>query len=158
MNLSKTLSMPFYQTEGSAAVDLMACFDCGEKILKYCENHNEDFYPEVDQEVYIMPMDRVLIPTGLRMALPKGYKFNIQSRSGLQLKNGLIALQGLIDEDYRGVIGIIIINLGNSIIALKHGHRIAQGYIEKVEQFKFIHCDKLDSTERGINGFGHTGI
>lgn len=136
---------PTYSTKYSAGMDLRA-------NLKD-EKGN-------DEVISIAPGKRVLIPTGLYIQLPYGYEAQIRPRSGLALKYGITVLNtpGTIDADYRGEIGVCLINHGNDTFDVHHGDRIAQIVFAQVEQVQLIEVDKLDDTERGIGGFGHTGV
>lgn len=119
-----------------------------------------DIYADLKEEVTLSPLDRKLIPTGLYIALPKGYEAQIRPRSGLALKQGITVLNspGTIDSDYRGEIQVLLINLSNSSVAIKSGDRIAQMIIAKHEQIDWELVSSLeDTTERGKGGFGHTG-
>jgi len=105
-------------------------------------------------------MERRLIPTGLHIALPEGYEAQIRPRSGLALKHGLTVLNspGTIDADYRGEIGVLLINLSQDDFVINDGERIAQMVIARHEQADFIVVEELDQTERGEGGYGHTGV
>lgn len=109
--------------------------------------------------VTLRPMQRALIPTGLYMQLPSGYECQIRPRSGLALKNGLTILNspGTVDADYRGEIGIILINLGDSDFVVNDGERICQMVIKQYTKVEWEEVSRLDSTEREDGGFGHTG-
>ena len=130
--------LPRYATPQSAGMDLRA---------------------NLDEPVTLRPLERRLIPTGLRIALPVGYEAQIRPRSGLALKHGisLINTPGTIDADYRGEIGVILINLGQEPFVVNDGERIAQMVIARHEQPQLIEVEVLDDTERGEGGFGHTG-
>ena len=130
--------LPQYATPQSAGMDLRA---------------------NLDEPVTLMPLERKLIPTGLRIALPVGYEAQIRPRSGLALKYGisLVNTPGTIDADYRGEIGVILINLGQEPFVINDGERIAQMVIARHEQPTLVAVDVLDETERGEGGFGHTG-
>ena len=106
-----------------------------------------------------MPLQRALIPTGLRIALPTGMEAQIRPRSGLALKHGITVLNspGTIDADYRGLIGIILVNLSQEPFVIQDGERIAQMVIARHEQAEWVETDTLDETERGEGGFGHSG-
>nr|WP_231292751.1 dUTP diphosphatase [Thermoanaerobacterium thermosaccharolyticum] len=119
-----------------------------------------DLYAKVKEDVIIKPGEIKLIETGIMIQLPEGYEAQIRPRSGLALKNGITMLNspGTIDSDYRGEIKLIIINLGKSDFIVKRGLRIAQMIINKVELPEILEVSKLDDTERGENGFGHTGL
>lgn len=130
--------LPKYETINSAGMDLRA---------------------NIEDGIVIRPLDRALIPTGLHIALPEGYEAQIRPRSGLALKKGITCLNtpGTIDADYRGEIGVILANISSEDFVVNPGDRIAQMIINKVEHAKFELVEKLDETERGEGGFGHTG-
>lgn len=131
--------LPEYATPLSAGVDLRA---------------------NIDAPIVMPPLGRALVPTGLFMALPKGYEAQVRPRSGMALKQGVTVLNspGTIDADYRGEIGVILINLSDVEVKINDGDRIAQMVIGKYEQVVFDEVEMLDETERGSGGFGHTGI
>ena len=131
--------LPEYATPLSAGVDLRA---------------------NIDAPIVMPPLGRALVPTRLFMALPKGYEAQVRPRSGMALKQGVTVLNspGTIDADYRGEIGVILINLSDVEVKINDGDRIAQMVIGKYEQVVFDEVEKLDETERGSGGFGHTGI
>ena len=106
------------------------------------------------------PLERRLIPTGLHIAMPVGYEAQVRPRSGLALKKGITVLNspGTIDADYRGEIGVVLINLSQEDFVVNDGERIAQMVIARCEQGEFITVDVLDETERGEGGYGHTGV
>ena len=118
-----------------------------------------DVRANLEQPVTLAPMQRALIPTGLFVALPQGYEAQIRPRSGLALKKGITVLNspGTIDADYRGEIGIILINLSNEPFVVEDGERIAQMVIARHEQAGWLPVETLDETVRGAGGFGHTG-
>ena len=118
-----------------------------------------DVRANLEQPVTLAPMQRALIPTGLFVALPQGYEAQIRPRSGLALKKGITVLNspGTIDADYRGEIGIILINLSNEPFVVEDGERIAQMVIARHEQAGWLPVEMLDETVRGAGGFGHTG-
>ena len=130
--------LPAYATEQSAGMDLRAF---------------------IDEPITLRPLERRLIHTGLYMALPKGYEAQVRPRSGLALKHGITVLNtpGTIDADYRGEIGVVLVNLSNDEFTINDGERIAQMEIDKHETATFIEVTELDSTERGAGGYGHTG-
>jgi len=130
--------LPRYQTPLSAGMDI-------------CANLSEP--------VELKPLERKLIPTGLFIALPKGYEAQMRPRSGLAIKHGITVLNtpGTIDADYRGEIGVILINLSSDIFVINDGERISQMIITSHEQVVWELEDSLDETERGAGGFGHTG-
>ena len=131
--------LPKYQTSQSAGMDLRA---------------------NIDAPILIKPLDRKLIPTGLRIALPEGYEAQIRPRSGLTIKNGITIINtpGTIDPDYTGDVGVILVNISNEDFVVQPGDRIAQMVINKFEQAEFEVVEELDETERGEGGYGHTGI
>ena len=119
-----------------------------------------DLRANLDAPVTLHPMERRLIPTGLHIALPAGYEAQVRPRSGLALKKGITVLNspGTIDADYRGEIGVLLINLSQEDFVVNDGERIAQMVIARYEQGGFIAVNVLDETERGAGGYGHTGI
>jgi dUTP pyrophosphatase len=131
--------LPTYQTKQAAGVDLMAF---------------------LEEPIVIEPMDRVLVGTGLYMALPNGYEAMIRPRSGMAFKHGITVINtpGTIDADYRGELKIALINLSKEAFTINNGDRIAQMVVNKYEQVAFKITDSLDETERGAGGYGHTGI
>ena len=131
--------LPAYATPQSAGMDLRA---------------------NVDEPVTLRPMERRIIPTGLRIALPEGYEAQVRPRSGLALKHGITVLNspGTIDADYRGEIGVLLVNLSTEPFVIAAGERIAQMVIARHEQGEFEIVDELDATERGEGGYGHTGV
>jgi len=132
------LTLPAYATAGSAGLDLQAA---------------------VKDPVTLVPMARLLIPTGIAIALPPGYEAQVRPRSGLALKHGLTLPNspGTIDSDYRGEIQVIMLNLGPEPIIITRGMRIAQMVIARYEQVTWKPQDSLDTTSRGAGGFGSTG-
>jgi dUTP pyrophosphatase len=130
--------LPGYSTELSAGMDLRA-------------NLNED--------IILKPLARILVPTGLFIQLPEGYEAQIRPRSGLALKHGITVLNtpGTIDADYRGEIGVILVNLSQEDFLIKNGERICQMIISKHESANWVEVNVLDETNRGAGGFGHTG-
>lgn len=133
-----TNPMPAYATEQSAGMDLRA---------------------SLTESVTLKPMERRLIPTGLYIELPAGYEAQIRPRSGLALKKGITVLNtpGTIDADYRGEIGVILINLSAEPFVIENGERICQMVIARYESAELIEVEELSETERGEGGFGHTG-
>lgn len=119
-----------------------------------------DLRANLSEPVVLHPLERKLIPTGLFIALPVGYEAQIRPRSGLALKKGITVLNspGTIDADYRGEIGVILINLSNEDFVVEDGERICQMVIARHEQAEWVEVAELDATERGAGGFGHTGI
>ncbi len=138
----QTVPLPSYQTKGAAGADVCANFGLNGSGMT------------------LAPGARALIPTGLRMAIPEGMEVQIRPRSGLALKNGiaLVNAPGTIDSDYRGPLGIIVINLGQEPIEITHGMRIAQMVLAPVVQAQFGLVENLDETDRGEGGFGSTGV
>lgn len=131
--------LPQYATEQSAGLDLRA---------------------NLDSPVELKPLERKLIPTGLYMALPKGYEAQVRPRSGLAIKKGITVLNspGTIDADYRGEICVILINLSDQPFLINDGERIAQMVLARHEQAEWEQVDVLDETKRGAGGFGHSGV
>ena len=131
--------LPKYATTGSAGMDIRA---------------------NIEQPIVLKPLERCLVPTGLHIALPEGYEAQIRPRSGLALKNGLTVLNspGTIDVDFRGEIGVILINLSSEDFTINDGERIAQMVIARYEQAEWEPVEVLDETERGTGGFGHSGV
>ncbi len=130
--------LPAYATPQSAGMDIRA---------------------NLQEPVTLQPLQRALVPTGLRMALPQGYEAQIRPRSGLALKHGITVLNtpGTIDADYRGEVGVILINLSQEPFVIQDGERIAQMVIARHEQPEVELVEELDETLRGEGGFGHTG-
>lgn len=131
--------LPAYETPSSAGMDVRA---------------------KLDSPLTLQPMQRALIPTGLRIQLPHGYECQVRPRSGLALKHGisLVNTPGTIDADYRGEIGIIAINLSDTPYTISDGERIAQLVIKEYVRAEWQPVSTLDHTERGDGGFGHTGV
>lgn len=119
-----------------------------------------DLRANISSPITIQPFQRVLVPTGLYIALPAGTEAQVRPRSGLALKNGITVLNapGTIDADYRGEIGVILINLSSESYTVTDGQRIAQLVISTYDQARWELCDVLDDTQRGDGGFGHSGI
>lgn len=118
-----------------------------------------DLRANLDRPIVLKPLQRCLVPTGLYIALPDGYEAQIRPRSGLALKKGVTLLNtpGTIDADYRGEIGVIMVNLSDEDFMIEDGERIAQMVIAKYEKAEWAEVTALDETERGSGGFGHTG-
>lgn len=131
-------ALPEYQTEHAAAVDV-------------CAN--------IDEPITLQPLERAVVLTGLFFALPPGYEAQIRPRSGLAAKYGVTVLNapGTIDADYRGELGVILVNLGNEAFVVKDGERIAQMVVARHETIAWQEVAELDDTVRGAGGFGHTG-
>lgn len=119
-----------------------------------------DLRANLSEPISLQPMQRCLVPTGLYIALPAGYEAQVRPRSGLAIKKGITVLNspGTIDADYRGEICIILINLSSETFVIEDGERIAQMVIARHEQPTLLEVEVLDETERGIGGFGHTGV
>lgn len=119
-----------------------------------------DIRAAITEAVTLQPLERKLIPTGLYIELPAGYEAQIRPRSGLALKRGLTVLNtpGTIDADYRGEIGVILINLSAETQTIEPGERICQMVIAKHEQPELVEVTELSATERGAGGFGHSGV
>lgn len=132
--------LPAYSTIGSAGMDVRAYLPNGPIVLK--------------------PMERRLIPTGLHIELPQGYECQIRPRSGLALKHGLTIVNspGTIDADYRGEIGVILMNLSQDEFIVNDGERICQMVVKEYTRVEWVQTESLSSSERGEGGFGHTGV
>lgn len=119
-----------------------------------------DLRSNVEESIVLKPLERKLIPTGLFMSLPVGYEGQVRPRSGLAIKKGITVLNspGTIDADYRGEVGVILINLSNENFVIEPGERIAQLVIAKYERAEWEPVEVLDETERGAEGFGHSGV
>ena len=137
--LSKDVSLPKYETEGSSGLDLAA---------------------NIDEQIEILPGKSAIIPTGLAVAIPKDFEIQIRPRSGLAAKSQISVLNtpGTIDADYRGELKVILINLGSKVFAVEKGLRIAQMVLSPVIKATFKEVTELESTKRGSGGFGSTGI
>lgn len=133
------LPLPSYATSGSAGLDLMAA---------------------VSSDLRLAPMQRMLVPTGIAIALPEGYEAQLRPRSGLALKSGITLLNspGTVDADYRGEIKVLLINLGTDEVNISRGDRIAQMVIAPVSQVGWNQVDSLNNTQRSDGGFGSTGV
>jgi len=131
-------ALPRYESEAAAGMDIRC---------------------NIREAVTLQPLERRLLPTGLYIELPTGYEAQIRPRSGLALKRGLTVLNspGTIDSDYRGEIGVILINLSNEPQTIEPGERICQMVIARHEQAELLEVDTLEQTERGAGGFGHSG-
>lgn len=138
VNQSKHL-VPQYETISSAGMDVRA---------------------NIDAPIVLKPFERALVKTGLFLELPQGIECQVRPRSGLAFKNGITVLNapGTIDADYRGEVGVILINLSNEEFTIQDGERIAQLVFAKHEQVEFIEVQILSETERGAGGFGSTGV
>lgn len=131
--------LPAYETPGAAGMDVRAC---------------------LDKPVTLAPLERALIPTGLRVQLPVGYEMQIRPRSGLALRHGisLVNTPGTVDADYRGEIGVILINLSNEPFVVNDGDRICQMVISSYTRIEWEPVSEINRTVRGDGAFGHTGI
>ena len=131
-------SLPHYETEASAGMDLRA---------------------NISEAITLKPLERCIVKTGLFIELPLGYEAQVRPRSGLAAKNGITVLNspGTIDSDYRGEIGVILVNLSNQDFTIENGERVAQMIISKHERAQWIQVEELEETERGAGGFGSTG-
>lgn len=139
MENAKGLPLPEYATAGAAGVDLISAWNC----------------------TYVMAKgERACVPTGLKVAIPPGYELQIRPRSGLALRHGITVLNtpGTIDEDYRGEIGVILINHGKEPFTVERGMRIAQAVLAPVTRLHWVPVDTLDDTARGEGGFGSSGL
>jgi len=118
-----------------------------------------DLKAHLDGPVVLQPGERRLIPTGLRMALPDGWEAQVRPRSGLALKHGITVLNspGTVDADYRGPVGVILVNLGSEAFEIQPGERIAQLVFARYERAEWLLVEELDATERSEGGFGHSG-
>lgn len=161
INLSKTLNDPCYATGGSDGLDLMACFDSVTKPKVYTKYNIETVRNDinVNDVLTLAPGERAIIPTGIKIQLPKGYEAQVRPRSGLALKYGITVLNtpGCIDSDYRGEIGVVLINTTKNFFDIYHGNKIAQLSIKESIKAILNKVDVLDETSRGEGGFGHTG-
>lgn len=119
-----------------------------------------DLRANTPEPIVLHPLQRCLIPTGLYIALPPGYEAQVRPRSGLALKHGITVLNapGTIDADYRGEVGVLLINLSQEPFTVNDGERIAQMVIARHEQPELVEVETLDETERGAGGYGHTGV
>jgi dUTP pyrophosphatase len=139
VKLKPSAIIPDYQTEHAAAMDVSAC---------------------LDSSIVLEPMERAIIPTGLAMELPIGYEAQIRARSGLSFKNGITMVNGVgtIDADYRGELGILIINLGKEPFTIEPGMRVAQMVLARCERASWQEVELLSETNRGEGGIGSTGL
>lgn len=137
----QTVALPAYTTNGAAGADVRANFPSDQR-----------------GGLTVRPGERVLVPTGLRLAIPNGFEVQVRPRSGLALKQGLTVANapGTIDSDYRGPLGVILVNLGTEPVTIAHGDRVAQLVAAPVTQASFT-LGNLDDTDRGTGGFGSTG-
>lgn len=140
----RSLPLPAYQTVGAAGADLCANFPEAQR----------------DAGLTLAPMERAICPTGIRVAIPEGYEMQVRPRSGLASKHGITLpnTPGTIDSDYRGPLGVSLINLGTGPYTVRHGDRVAQAVVAPVVQVGFAVVEDLDQTARGTGGFGSTGF
>jgi dUTP pyrophosphatase len=131
--------LPHYSTPTSAGMDLRA---------------------NIDEAISLKPLERTIVKTGIFMELPIGYEAQVRPRSGLAFKKGITVLNspGTIDADYRGEVGVILVNLSSEEVVIEDGERIAQMVIAKHEQAKWVEVEILDASQRGAGGFGSTGV
>jgi dUTP pyrophosphatase len=136
---SQDIALPSYESEGASGLDLRAA---------------------VNGELTLHPGEIRLVPTGLAISLPRGYEAQIRPRSGLALKHGvgMVNSPGTIDSDYRGEIGLVLINWGSASFVIKRGDRIAQMIVTRVSRAEVLEVDGLEPTKRGEGGFGHSGV
>ena len=134
----KGVELPKYETGGSAGMDVRA---------------------NIKEPITLKSLERILIPTGLKVAIPEGYEIQVRPRSGLAIKHGITMLNtpGTVDSDYRGELKVIVVNLSNEAYTIEPNERIGQFVLNKIEQIEFVEVEELDSTKRGEGGFGHTG-
>ena len=132
------LQLPDYATAAAAGADLLAA---------------------IDKDIELGPLERKIVPTGISIALPAGFEAQVRPRSGLALKHGITCLNtpGTVDSDYRGEVGVILVNLGQEPFVIRRGERIAQMVIARHEQAAIAEVESLDETARGAGGFGSTG-
>ncbi|WP_425435022.1 dUTP diphosphatase [Marivita hallyeonensis] len=137
----RSLGLPVYASAGAAGADVRANFADRQPIV-------------------IAPGERALVPTGLRLAIPEGYEVQVRPRSGLALKHGITLpnTPGTIDSDYRGPVGVIVMNAGKAAFEIAHGDRIAQIIVAPVLRAVFVEVEELATTQRGAGGFGSTGV
>jgi dUTP pyrophosphatase len=137
--LNEKATLPSYQTEHAAAMDVQAC---------------------LDEPMVLQPLERAMVPTGLAFELPEGHEMQVRARSGLSIKHGIAMVNGVgtIDADYRGELNILVINLGQEAFTIEPGMRIAQLLIAKYERIAWNEAETLTETGRGAGGFGSTGF
>lgn len=130
--------LPVYATDGASGMDVRA---------------------DIASDIVLQPLHRMLVPTGLFMEIPAGYEVQIRPRSGLAIHQGITCLNtpGTIDADYRGEVKVILVNLSSTEQVIRHGDRIAQLVVQKVEKANWVVVQEIDDTDRGSGGFGHTG-
>lgn len=157
INLSDN-QLPQYESKGAAGMDVRADFSriTTENLVKIFGSGYFDFDKKA---LRIDPMSRALIPTGLKVALPEGIEMQVRPRSGMALKKGITVINtpGTVDEDYRGEVGVPVINLSSEPVWIESGERICQFVFNVVEKAEWLPVEVLDETERGEGGFGHSG-
>lgn len=166
IDLSLDAQIPLYATEGSVGCDLCANIDGMVKDMFKGDgfrviNQTLEGAVQCITKVILSPGGHILIPTGIKLEIPEGYELQVRARSGLAIKHGITVLNGLgtIDSDYRGDVGVILINHSQSNdFTINHGDRIAQGVFNKVAIAKFTEVNAINETKRGSGGFGSTGI
>ena len=138
VKLKESAVLPQYQTVGAAGADIHAC---------------------LEMPMTLQPMERAVIPTGLAMAIPEGYEVQIRARSGMSIKHGITLVNGIgtVDADYRGEVGVLVINLGQEAFTVEPGMRIAQMVVAEYTVAEWSEVTSLDSTERGEKGYGSSG-
>ncbi|RID92007.1 dUTP diphosphatase [Gemmobacter lutimaris] len=139
----RSLPLPAYETPGAAGADIRANLPPDQR----------------DTGITLQPMQRLIVPTGLRVEIPEGFEMQIRPRSGLALKHGITLpnTPGTIDSDYRGPLGVALVNLGADPYTVQHGDRIAQMIVAPVVQVRMVMVEALGETARGAGGFGSTG-
>lgn len=137
--LNSQALIPSYMSSGAAGCDIHAC---------------------IDSKILVKPGERLAIPTGLSVEIPPGYEIQVRPRSGLAFKKGLTVINapGTIDSDYRGEIKVLVVNLGSEGVDVSPNDRIAQMVLQQVSQIEWLEVENLSSTERGVGGFGSTGV
>jgi dUTP pyrophosphatase len=137
--LNDKATLPEYQTEHAAAMDIHAC---------------------LDEPMIVQPLQRFMVPTGLAVEIPAGYEMQIRARSGMSIKHGITMVNGVgtIDADYRGELSILMINLSQDVFTIEPGMRVAQMLVQKYEKVTWQVSDTLSETDRGAGGFGSTGF
>lgn len=138
ITVENNIEKPKYMTEGSAGIDVSA---------------------NISEEIELKPLERYLVPTGIKLEIPQGFEIQVRPRSGMAFKHGITVLNspGTIDSDYRGEIKVLLINLSNEAYKIQPQERIAQLVLSKVYQLSFDERTELSETKRGEGGFGHTG-
>lgn len=137
--LNQAATLPAYQTEHAAAMDIHAC---------------------IDEPMIVQPLQRFMVPTGLAFEIPVGYEMQIRARSGMSIKHGITLVNGVgtIDADYRGALSVLMVNLSDATFTIEPNMRVAQLLVQKYEKIDWEVSDELSKTERGSGGFGSTGF